>query len=330
MIVRKFILHNSNGNSIDFLDNLDIFAINPTGLGVSFNNDLVRSGSSFLINETSLEHGSFEVSILFGADSGNAYQHYESLITLLAYPPYTLEYVTEIGSWKREAILSDLSKTELNALDILAESFKLDCLTPWFQWKEDVVLPQPDQQGDGKIYNKHTNWKYAVDAYQTPPSSYSAKEFWDYKDYQPYIGKNFIHNNSQTIQVISKTTSPTVVYFTQGRTLGRSTTSIKGAFYIDATNATVDYDCYMTIGGNKSNVIKVRPGMQYYAVMQVRVPTEMTYIEFLNAKISYFVKPLTTPAERDIVLVSDLYLTYLDLIGSKYNTAKFNATDGYS
>ena len=190
MIVRKFILRNSIGDYIDFLDNLDIFAISPEGLGVDFTNDLVDSGASFLIDKRGYEAAKVTFTVLLGAIDTEPYRAYERLVEVLSKPPYTLEYTTPVGTWERSCIPSAITKGEIGQLNILAEQFTVECLTPWYRWKEDRAKPPEDQKGDGKIYSKHTNWKYPDNAYTTPPLTYSEKDFWDYDASQPYPYKN--------------------------------------------------------------------------------------------------------------------------------------------
>lgn len=236
MIVRKFILRNSIGDYIDFLDNLDIFAISPEGLGVDFTNDLVDSGASFLIDKRGYETAKVTFTVLLGAEATEPYRAFERLVEVLSKPPYTLEYVTPVGTWERSCIPSSITKGEIGQLNILSEQFTVECLTPWYRWKEDRAQPPEDQKGDGKIYSKHTNWKYPDNAFKTPPLTYTAKDFWDYDDTQSYINKNIIDKADRNIHMrITPGASSRSALFLPIKSLNPNRAGVKMGVLVDNT-----------------------------------------------------------------------------------------------
>lgn len=156
-MTRRFILHNSRGDMIDLLADLDVFGVNPEGLGVQFDNTSHLASSNYLLEKSEVKQNVFKLSIAFGYVSHDAYQAYSKLLDLLNYPPYNLTYETSAGSWVRETRLSELTKTEIVGGDIMLEDFELECFTPWYKIVESKVDPTTDVPGDGKIYIQYDN-----------------------------------------------------------------------------------------------------------------------------------------------------------------------------
>ena len=195
MKVRSFLIENSAGERLDLSASPDLFAFNPEGLGVSIDNDLVSSGGSFLVNKREIVVGELTLSLLIGALEINPYRMYDRLINILSKPPYNIVYETEVGSWRRSCIVKELTKTEINALNVMTESITFECTTPWYNYVMNEFPEKPKQSGDGKIYSKHTNWKYADDGYKTPPiTGYTTNEYWEYDPNVVWPGKNLAGN----------------------------------------------------------------------------------------------------------------------------------------
>lgn len=151
-MTRAFKIYNSLGYAIDILADLNTFGYSPEGLGVQFDNTTVNDGASFLLTKQELAMTDFKIKISFGAIDHKAYQAYSDFINLLNYPPYTLEYTTSIGSWKREVYLNELTKTELTVEDTLQEEFSAQPVTPWYRETTAESGLSDTQDGDGKIY----------------------------------------------------------------------------------------------------------------------------------------------------------------------------------
>lgn len=151
-MTRAFKIYNSLGYAIDILADLNTFGYSPEGLGVQFDNTTVNDGASFLLTKQELAMTDFKIKISFGAINHKAYQAYSEFIDLLNYPPYTLEYTTAAGSWKREMYLTELTKTELTVEDTLQEEFSAQPVTPWYRETTAESGLSDTQDGDGKIY----------------------------------------------------------------------------------------------------------------------------------------------------------------------------------
>lgn len=151
-MIRQFKLYNSVGDTIDFLNNLDFFGVNPEGLGVSFSNSFYGANANFNLSSQMLNQGQFKIQILFGAETLESYQRYSEFINVLNKPPFTLEYETIVGKWHRDCELSELSKGEIGESNILIEDFILDFTTPFYKEIAEKIEIQPEQLNDGKIY----------------------------------------------------------------------------------------------------------------------------------------------------------------------------------
>lgn len=151
-MTRAFRLRNASGDMIDLLADLDIFGVNPEGLGVSFDHTSHLSNSNYLLEKSELNQNEFKLSVALGYVSHDPYNSYYKLVQFLDKSPYILEYETTAGTWQREVRLKELSKTEIVSGDIMLEDFTLSCFSPWYRNIESKYDPTEDTPGDGKIY----------------------------------------------------------------------------------------------------------------------------------------------------------------------------------
>lgn len=193
---RRFLIENSLGDKLDLSASPDLFAFSPSGLGISIDNDFVSSGGSFLVNNRDITPNEITLSLLLGAMETNPYLVYSDLIRLLSSPPYNLIYITPAGEWRRSCVLNELSKTEINSdYSVMMEQIVFKCTTPWFNYVYNDYAVPPTQGGDGKIYSKHTIWKYSDAAFKTAPlSGYAKNDYWNYNPKELYPGKNLLRN----------------------------------------------------------------------------------------------------------------------------------------
>lgn len=167
MAVRKFTLYNSLGESLNLLDNVDMWGMNPEGLGIQIQNEVTSAGAHFVLNGRTLQVPKFSISMLYGIETGDAYKRYSEMVAFLEHTPITLEYKTDAGTWRRDCALNELTKTEIKETGVMTESFRLDCLTPWYK----EVTAQSDTRepisGDGKIYLPYDE---SAATYTEPPT----------------------------------------------------------------------------------------------------------------------------------------------------------------
>lgn len=205
---RRFLIENSVGEVLDLSASPDLFAFNPEGLGISIDNDFVSSGGSFLINKREINPNEITLNLLMGAREVNPYVVYGDLIRILSSPPYNLIYITPVGEWRRSCVVNELSKSEINPeFSVMMEQIIFKCSTPWYNDIHNEYPIQPQQGGDGKIYSKHTNWKYATDGYtKAPITGYQKNEFWNYNPSEVFPGKNLARNMYYDELVVNLTT----------------------------------------------------------------------------------------------------------------------------
>lgn len=134
-----FVLQNARGELVDILND-DLLAYTPTGLGTVFANTYNQYENYFKLSKTTVQQGQMSINILFGDIESHSYQTFTQFATFLAYQPLTLIYTTSAGTWKREARLNALTKTEIggttiNSVDRLNEQFTLDFINPWYNNK---------------------------------------------------------------------------------------------------------------------------------------------------------------------------------------------------
>ena len=193
-MTREFRIFNSKGDMIDLLNNLDFFSIDPSGLGVSFDNSYNEANSSYLMDSSKVAMGQFNIDIIFGAITGQSYERYDDLINLLNYPPYTLEYETSVGKWSRKCKLNELTKTEIKDLSVMIETITLDLTSPWYVEIVEQYTPTPEQDGDGKIYKLEEKGAPAV-IFSQPPEKYNSGDRWNWDQSQVWDGMNWITRN---------------------------------------------------------------------------------------------------------------------------------------
>lgn len=137
----QYILSNARGESVNLVG-YDILGYQPTGFGVSFSNSYTQYDSYFSTTNTKINQGQMGMNILFGDVESQSYTTFSSFATFLAYQPLTLTYVSPAGTWKREARVNSIGKSEIGggvyATDKLNESFTLDFINPWYNNKVGV------------------------------------------------------------------------------------------------------------------------------------------------------------------------------------------------
>lgn len=153
ILIRTFKLTNSLGEKLS-LNNLDLFAYNPEGLGVSFQNEYIGVNANFIPSLSTINMNTLSLRILFGAISEERYQQFYKFTNFLNYQPLALEYETDAGQFQRLCKLNELTKTEINEWNVIDESMVLEFITPWFKHVENTRNEYDDQQNDGKIYRQ--------------------------------------------------------------------------------------------------------------------------------------------------------------------------------
>ncbi len=163
MIGSMFQLTNAQGITVD-IQSSSLRAYTPVGLGMYVTNTYSAYNAGFIRTNSQLTDPTsnpYEVYIQFGDVSSQSYQSFADFASFLAYPPYTLSYTTDAGTWYRNANLQSITKTEIGgstviAADRLNEAFILEFYTAWYQLQSQEYISYNDDPTlaiYGKIYN---------------------------------------------------------------------------------------------------------------------------------------------------------------------------------
>lgn len=158
-MVRQFRLTNTLNEEYNLMSE-DSFGHSPQGLGVAFANSFYGVNANFINDSIGVEQNSFEIQIAFGTLNQKPYQEFNNFVNFLNHQPITIEYsMNGIGTRKRDAIVSQVTKTEINEQNMLNETFEFNCITPFYEWVEFERKKREGTQG-GKRYNARYNYRY--------------------------------------------------------------------------------------------------------------------------------------------------------------------------
>lgn len=140
-----FKLTNARGETVNLNTN-NLRAYTPTGLGLKLQNTYSAYQSSFLKTHTQIDDPAsnpMQVYIKFGEIKSQSYQSFSDFSEFLAYQPYTLEYISDSGTWHRDCNFQSLTKTEIGGSSISAserlnEIFILEFFNAWYNNKMAV------------------------------------------------------------------------------------------------------------------------------------------------------------------------------------------------
>ena len=156
-MTEMFQLSNARGEVVG-INNYDLTAFTPTGLGIEFNNTYMQYDSYFKLSKTNINQGKFSVNIMFGDIESESYLTFSDFATFLSYQPLMMIYTTDIGTWYRDARLTSLTKTEIGgatvfATDKLNEAFSMEFINPWYNNKTGYYKTYDSDSGLA-IYSK--------------------------------------------------------------------------------------------------------------------------------------------------------------------------------
>lgn len=146
-------IYNDKNDLID-LDDVDtIFSVNPDGFGATLENNIFNAGASFKSSGIDLKASSLKLNVYFGlGDTNSEMIEYRKFIEFLNFPPYRLVYTTEGAELFRDCILNEITKSDINANQVLLEQVVFGFLTPFYREISETYKPNSDTEGDGKIY----------------------------------------------------------------------------------------------------------------------------------------------------------------------------------
>lgn len=151
-MIRKFTLINSKNMTWE-LNDLNSFAVNPSDLGIEFDNNYINYHTDFITSKVNLNMNIINFDIIFGATKQNAYEEFSNFTVFINFQPMILKYETDSGTNYRIVRIKQLTKTEIKNYYIIQETFSIECMTPWFNYKdyEDFKNSNNTDTG-GKIY----------------------------------------------------------------------------------------------------------------------------------------------------------------------------------
>ena len=150
-MIRQFKLTNAI-NQIVSLNDLNSFGHDPDGLGVSFSNSFYNTNANFIVDSSEVNQNHFKINVAFGALNRKSYEGFNQFIQFLNFPPFTLTYVTNAGTFRRDCILNELTKKELNDFNILDEELTLDFTTPFYRYITGSNSKYLSSSGKSKVY----------------------------------------------------------------------------------------------------------------------------------------------------------------------------------
>jgi hypothetical protein len=168
-MIRKLTLSNRYAQSYDLLNGSNIFAYDLTGLGLSISHEFLTDGINYKRIGLAPAQGQISFRILCDPyGDSNGYKAYKQFVDFLAQAPYTLRYITDAGTYYRDMVLGDITKSEAGAYGKIDEDITLICTTPWYrnievsnkaaEMSKNGVRSKTYIQGDSDaIYNLVTN-----------------------------------------------------------------------------------------------------------------------------------------------------------------------------
>lgn len=152
-MMRQFKMYNSRMDLFDLSENKDFISVNPSGLGVLVENDYHVAGTNFVTKKRTMGLGELTLTLVLGHMKDNAYSRYTEFVEFLNHSPYVLVYEFDGREFRRDCVLSGLTKSELRMSRTLQESLKLEFTSPFYIERTERTKPFIPIEGKaGKFY----------------------------------------------------------------------------------------------------------------------------------------------------------------------------------
>ena len=266
---------------IDLLADLDIFGVNPEGLGVSFDHTSHLSNSNYLLEKSELNQNEFKLSVALGYLSHDPYNAYYRLVQFLDKAPYILEYETTAGTWQREVRLKELSKTEIVSGDIMLEDFTLACFSPWYRNIESKYDPTEDIPGDGKIYIEYKSTALLKKIYAFSYSEDGNDGFSTIYPQPNMIQEIEPYNQSRRFRFSTSNTSGSSVSY------GENTFTLTGSETGKWQQVILSSKTYST-SDPTTGLLDMVPGEKYTLSMTAIPKTQLVNVDIINMVLTYY------------------------------------------
>ena len=162
---RKFWLINGRGNKYD-LQNSDVFAHKPEGLGFSKTLNTLRLGDSEIVVDEVLNLDPYHFELLFFGSNPEMYQEYKQFLKFIALKPLELHYQTP--DLVNESFSSLVTVTQVSKADVSPITGLLHCpivVKPQNAWTSSVLQVATNRQeiNEGKRYGLKRPYYYQGD-----------------------------------------------------------------------------------------------------------------------------------------------------------------------
>ena len=193
----KIRLYNARNDMLD-MTNPDMFGADQEGLGVQFESEFRTADSHFLVEKSELQRKTLSLNLWLGDRTGQSYQRFSDLVAFLNHTPYRIEYETPTGTWSRDCILNELTKSLIKEESILVEELQLDFTTPFYIERSERTTDNPPIEGKaGKIYETVTRKRQV---FESVPESYREGDLWHWQG-EDFPGRNLIRNSGYNLGV---------------------------------------------------------------------------------------------------------------------------------
>ena len=188
-MMRQFRMYNSRMDLFDLSENEDFISVNPSGLGVLVENDYHASGTNFVTKKRTMGLGELTLTLVLGYMKDNAYSRYTEFVEFLNHSPYVLVYEFDGREFRRDCVLSELTKSELRMSSTLQESLKLEFTSPFYIERTEQTRPFIPIEGKaGKIYEAVKPERRIFE--QLPDGGYRAGDIWHWQG-EDFPGRNY-------------------------------------------------------------------------------------------------------------------------------------------
>lgn len=232
----KIRLYNARNDMLD-MTNPDMFGADQEGLGVQFESEFRTADSHFLVEKSELQRKTLSLQLWLGDRTGQSYQRFSDLVAFLNHTPYRIEYETPTGTWSRDCILNELTKSLIKEESILVEELQLDFTTPFYIERIERTTDNPPIEGKaGKIYETVTRKRQV---FESVPESYQEGDLWNWQG-EDFPGRNY--------WAISKSPEHSYLIYdhSSGTYFNRNVSGSFATFYINKLSVTVDEKYFLS------------------------------------------------------------------------------------
>ena len=226
-MMRQFRMYNSRMDLFDLSENKDFISVNPSGLGVLVENDYHVAGTNFVTKKRTMGLGELTLILVLGHMKDNAYSRYTEFVEFLNHSPYVLVYEFDGREFRRDCVLSALTKSELRRSRTLQESLKLEFTSPFYIERTEQTQPFIPIEGKaGKIYEAVKPERRIFE--QLPDGGYRAGDMWHWQG-EDFPGRNLLLNTTSSDEYVNSSGYPSWIDSTPAYSVFKYNKAIAGS-----------------------------------------------------------------------------------------------------